>query len=113
MVTLIGVLEYAQVYVKGDQPLQTLLSKAKAFLKEDGILIVAIENQLGLKYFCGAAEDHMGQAMYGINDAYGNNTPITFGKKELSELILSTGFAKTALICAFTRLQNACDDYLP
>lgn len=97
VVTLIGVLEYAQVYVKGDQPLQTLLKKAKAFLKEDGILIVAIENQLGLKYFCGAHEDHMGQAMYGINDAYGSNTPITFGKKELSELILSTGFAKTAL----------------
>lgn len=97
VVTLIGVLEYAQVYVKGDQPLQTLLNKAKSFLKPDGILIVAIENQLGLKYFCGANEDHMGQAMYGINDAYSHNTPITFGRRELDALIRSVGFATTEL----------------
>ncbi|HSI45940.1 MAG TPA: tetratricopeptide repeat protein [Methylophilus sp.] len=97
VVTLIGVLEYAQVYVKEANPLLTLLQKAKSFLKEDGMLIVAIENQLGLKYFCGAPEDHMGQAMYGINDSYGTNTPITFGRVELDALIRSAGFETTEL----------------
>ncbi|SDK13037.1 Predicted O-linked N-acetylglucosamine transferase, SPINDLY family [Methylophilus rhizosphaerae] len=97
VVTLIGVLEYAQVYVKEANPLLALLQKAKSFLKEDGMLIVAIENQLGLKYFCGAPEDHMGQAMYGINDSYSTTTPITFGRVELDALIRSAGFATTEL----------------
>jgi predicted O-linked N-acetylglucosamine transferase (SPINDLY family)/SAM-dependent methyltransferase len=97
VVTLIGVLEYAQVYVKEADPLRTLLQKAKAFLKEDGMLIVAIENQLGLKYFNGAPEDHMGQAMYGINDSYSTTSPITFGRVELDALIRSVGFETTEL----------------
>jgi predicted O-linked N-acetylglucosamine transferase (SPINDLY family)/SAM-dependent methyltransferase len=97
VVTLIGVLEYAQVYVKEPNPLLTLLQKAKAFLKEDGMLIVAIENQLGLKYFNGAPEDHMGQAMYGINDSYSTTSPITFGRVELDALIRSAGFETTEL----------------
>lgn len=97
VVTLIGVLEYAQVYVKEPNPLLTLLQKAKSFLKEDGMLIVAIENQLGLKYFNGAPEDHMGQAMYGINDSYSTTSPITFGRVELDALIRSAGFETTEL----------------
>ncbi|WP_228522811.1 tetratricopeptide repeat protein [Methylophilus sp. 14] len=97
VVTLIGVLEYAQVYVKEADPLRFLLQTAKSFLKEDGMLIVAIENQLGLKYFCGAPEDHMGQAMYGINDSYSATSPITFGRVELDALIRSAGFETTEL----------------
>lgn len=97
VVTLIGVLEYAQVYVKEPDPLRFLLQTAKSFLKEDGMLIVAIENQLGLKYFCGAPEDHMGQAMYGINDSYSATSPITFGRVELDALIRSAGFKTTEL----------------
>ena len=97
VVTLIGVLEYAQVYVKEPNPLLVLLQKAKSFLKEDGMLIVAIENQLGLKYFNGAPEDHMGQAMYGINDSYSTTSPITFGRVELDALIRSAGFETTEL----------------
>lgn len=97
VVTLIGVLEYAQVYVKEPDPLRFLLQTAKSFLKEDGMLIVAIENQLGLKYFCGAPEDHMGQAMYGINDSYSSTSPITFGRVELDALIRSAGFETTEL----------------
>jgi predicted O-linked N-acetylglucosamine transferase (SPINDLY family)/2-polyprenyl-3-methyl-5-hydroxy-6-metoxy-1,4-benzoquinol methylase len=97
VVTLIGVLEYAQVYVKEADPLRFLLQTAKSFLKEDGMLIVAIENQLGLKYFCGAPEDHMGQAMYGINDSYSTTSPITFGRVELDALIRSAGFETTEL----------------
>lgn len=97
VVTLIGVLEYAQVYVKEPDPLLVLLQKAKSFLKEDGMLIVAIENQLGLKYFNGAPEDHMGQAMYGINDSYSTTSPITFGRVELDALIRSAGFETTEL----------------
>jgi SAM-dependent methyltransferase len=97
VVTLIGVLEYAQVYVNEPNPIQYLLNVAKSFLKEDGLLIIAIENQLGLKYFCGSAEDHLGRAMVGINDSYTDKTPITFGREELTSYIKEIGFNSVEL----------------
>lgn len=97
VVTLIGVLEYSQVFVDEPDPVQFILNKAKSFLKEDGMLIVAIENQLGLKYFAGAAEDHLGQAMFGINDSYTDKTAITFGRKALTKQIKQAGFKEVEL----------------
>jgi SAM-dependent methyltransferase len=101
IVTLIGVLEYAQVYLQDANPIDALLRQARSFLKPDGILLLAIENQLGLKYFSSAPEDHLGQAMYGINDAYGKDTPITFGRHELLTHLHRAGFASTALYLPF------------
>ncbi|MDR2688715.1 MAG: class I SAM-dependent methyltransferase [Azoarcus sp.] len=101
VVTLIGVLEYAQVYLVDDDPVDALLRHARAFLKPDGILLLAIENQLGLKYFSAAPEDHLGRAMIGINDTYGKDTPITFGRRELTDRLRRGGFATTALYLPF------------
>jgi 2-polyprenyl-3-methyl-5-hydroxy-6-metoxy-1,4-benzoquinol methylase len=101
IVTLIGVLEYAQVYLQDDDPIDALLRHAQRFLKPDGVLLLAIENQLGLKYFAGNPEDHIGQAMFGINDAYGDKTPITFGKQELISRVLRAGFQSTSLYLPF------------
>jgi SAM-dependent methyltransferase len=101
IVTLIGVLEYAQVYLADEDPIDALLRRARRFLKPDGILLLAIENQLGLKYLAGNPEDHIGQAMFGVNDAYGNKTPITFGKQELIARVLRAGFQSTSLYLPF------------
>lgn len=99
VVTLIGVLEYAQVYAKNSpHPILQTLQIAKKFLKENGVLILAIENQLGLKYFAGYAEDHIGIPMYGINDFYTKKQPITFGKTELLQLIDDAGFNYHSLL---------------
>lgn len=92
VVTLIGVLEYSQVYVESENPIDRILKIASGFLKEDGVLLIAIENQLGLKYFCGAPEDHVGRSMYGINDSYTDKSVITFGRKELTDRIKQSGF---------------------
>jgi 2-polyprenyl-3-methyl-5-hydroxy-6-metoxy-1,4-benzoquinol methylase len=100
VVTLIGVLEYSRIYVEAEDPIQYVLEKARSYLKPDGILIVAIENQLGLKYFAGAPEDHGVGVMSGINDVYGSKTPVTFGKQELERRFIKAGFTK-------------CDTYLP
>ena len=53
---------------------------------------LAIENQLGLKYFNGQAEDHVGISYYGINDLYGKTDPITFGRHVLSDKLRAAGF---------------------
>ena len=97
VVTLIGVLEYSQVYINEPDPVQYLLKLAKTFLKDDGVLIIAIENQLGLKYFCGSPEDHLGRAMFGVNDSYTDKSAITFGRKELTQHIHRAGFESVDL----------------
>lgn len=101
VVTLIGVLEYSQIYVDSDDPIGHVIQKAKQYLKPNGILIVAIENQLGLKYFAGAPEDHGVGIMAGINDIYSDEDPITFGKKELENKFIGEGFEKVDTYLAF------------
>lgn len=91
-VTLIGVLEYAPKFIGTDDPIGTCLRHAKSFLKDDGVLILAIENQLGLKYFNGCNEDHLGIPYYGVNDLYGKNEPVTFGRHVLTERLKEAGF---------------------
>lgn len=95
-VTLIGVLEYARMYFPGAggvDPVDAMLQHASGFLKPDGVLIVAIENQLGLKYFAGYSEDHVSRPMYGIEDLYSSEGVVTFGRAELSRRLASAKLA--------------------
>jgi hypothetical protein len=93
LVALIGVLEYAPAYFKSNQPILDCLRLARSMLKSDGLLVMAIENQLGLKYFCGAAEDHTGHAFDGVQDFYKQNGPRTLGRGELARLLKEAGFS--------------------
>lgn len=101
VITLVGVLEYAPMFTAGDDPVVRMLEQACEFLKPDGALIVAIENQLGLKYFAGCAEDHLGQAMYGVEGRYGAGEPRTFGRKYLVTLLERAGFADQEFLAPF------------
>lgn len=92
LVTLVGVLEYSRLFVEGEDPVSTLLSAAKALLKPEGVLVIAIENKFGLKYFAGALEDHTGQEMVGIESRYQLNGPVTFGYKEICQIVKAVGF---------------------
>lgn len=90
--TLIGVLEYAGRFTKGDSPFQTMLEENRGFLKKGGEIIIAIENKLGLKYWRGAPEDHTNRIFDGI-EGYPNYDGIrTFSRKELIELLQKAGF---------------------
>ena len=92
IVTLIGVLEYSRVFIKGDDPVAESLALASRFLRPGGVLIVAIENKLGLKYWAGAPEDHIGVPFFGIEGLYGGATAVTFGRQELKRLLCGNGF---------------------
>lgn len=100
-VTLIGVLEYANVFSSDENPIKYMLDKAKTFLKPDGKLIIAIENRLGLKYFAGAGEDHIGTPMYGIEGRYRSTEAITFGKIELKNHLSASGFESIEFLAPF------------
>jgi GT2 family glycosyltransferase/2-polyprenyl-3-methyl-5-hydroxy-6-metoxy-1,4-benzoquinol methylase len=101
VVTLIGVLEYANRFVSGACPTLTMLERARALLKPGGRLIIAIENQLGLKYFAGAPEDHLGVPMYGIEEHYRPDQAQTFGRAELQSLLREAGFAQVHCMAPF------------
>jgi SAM-dependent methyltransferase len=91
-ITLIGVLEYSPLYIHSENPVQDCLKLVKSLLKDTGTLIIAIENQLGLKYFCGHEEDHVGIPFFGIEGRYNNETPVTFGKQEITNILKESGY---------------------
>lgn len=85
-VVLNGVLEYAASFTKGEHPFRSFLKNCAGFLKKDGVLLVAIENRLGLKYFAGAPEDHTGNYMEGLKGYRMGSGVGTFSKAEWQEL---------------------------
>ena len=91
-ITLIGVLEYQGNYSDSNNPYADFLKCLKGLLKDDGKLLIAIENRFGLKYWCGSAEDHIGKPFSGINGYSENDIARTFSKKELEKIILEAGF---------------------
>ena len=96
LVTLIGVLEYAPVFLnvpnKASEACLSMLKKAYSAVKPDGLLLLAIENKLGIKYWSGCKEDHSGRLFEGIHGYPSKNVPITFSKKELTNLLKMAGF---------------------
>ena len=91
-ITLNGVLEYAGSFTKTEQPYEDFLKQIKQYLKPDGKLIIAIENRYGLKYFSGAKEDHTAKVFDGITGYKETDTVQTFGKKELENLLIQSGY---------------------
>ena len=92
VITLIGVLEYAQHYINTDNPYEDFIEKIASLLNENGRLYIAIENKLGLKYFAGCAEDHIGRPFVGLEGYEKNDNVKTFSRSQLIEMLLSHGF---------------------
>lgn len=90
-VLLIGVLEYAAMFSRQDNPFRDYLHSVSRFLASGGKVVVAIENKLGLKYFNGCEEDHLGIPFFGVQDLYGSRSPRTFGKHELAQQLSGAG----------------------
>ena len=101
VITLIGVLEYANLFTSHECPPLAMLQQVRSLLKPNGKLIVAIENQFGLKYFAGAREDHVGEKMYGIEGRYRHDQPQTFGRQALKQIIAEAGFSSVQFAAPF------------
>lgn len=107
VITLIGVLEYANLFTTSDNPTKTMLEDIYNYLKPNGKLIIAIENQLGLKYFAGAPEDHKWKVMYGIEGRYTKNDPETFGKHKIQSILKSAKFNSLQFFAPFPDYKTA------
>ena len=93
-ITLIGVWEYAGLYISGKDPYKLMLKMLKSHLKENGKIIIAIENKMGIKYWNGALEDHNGIRYGGLNDYIDSKNVRTFSKQEIEEILAEVGYDK-------------------
>ena len=82
-----GVLEYAGGFTSGEKPYEKFINMLSNSLNDDGSILIAIENRLGLKYFSGAKEDHTGELFVGLDDYPSNKKVRTFSKSEITALI--------------------------
>ncbi len=90
-ILLIGVLEYAALFSGREKPFEHYLQAVSRFLAPGGRVVIAIENKIGLKYFNGCGEDHVGIPFFGVQDLYGTKTVRTFGRRELIALLSAAG----------------------
>lgn len=103
VVLIIGVMEYADVYsVKGGDPYVSFLKRAESFLKEDGCVVLAIENRLGLKYWNAVTEDHTGKPYEGlVGYSPVRKTVRTFSRAELQKLLVASGLSSVQFYYPF------------
>jgi 2-polyprenyl-3-methyl-5-hydroxy-6-metoxy-1,4-benzoquinol methylase len=97
----VGVLEYATKYSKESDATLKFLVNLQQYLANDGFLITAIENQLGLKYFSGFHEDHNGVLMHSINNNYKPGEATTLGRKRLLKVFEAAGFTQNDMFLPF------------
>lgn len=91
LITLIGVFEYSRGYISGEQPYVDMLREMKRHLKPGGKIVIAIENRLGMKYWAGCTEDHVGRYFEGLEGYPHTDSVRTFSKPELEALIEEAG----------------------
>lgn len=85
-ISLIGVFEYGQSYIGGENPFVDYLNILKRHLAPGGRIIIAIENKYGLKYFAGCKEDHLSKYFCGIEDYAAGGGVRTFSRKGLEKI---------------------------
>ncbi|MDD7218781.1 MAG: class I SAM-dependent methyltransferase [Clostridia bacterium] len=117
-ITLIGVLEYARYYTDTGNPFVDFLKNIRKMLKPHGVIMVAIENKYGLKYFAGAREDHTGVYFDGIQGYKATDSKVyTFSKSQLENVLKEAGYQKQKFYYPFPDYKFPTeifsDEYLP
>ena len=92
VVLLVGVLEYASTGQGGGEGPEALLARAVDAVAPGGVLVLAIENRLGLKYLLGFPEDHLGLPWVGW-EGYRDGEPTTWSRRELDRMLADAGLA--------------------
>ena len=117
VITLVGVFEYAQHYITSENPYTDFLEKINGMLKKGGKLYIAIENKLGLKYFAGCVEDHLGRPFAGIEGYKPEDGVCTFSKSQLEKMLKGSGYSDLYFYYPYPDyklpVEIYSDDYLP
>ena len=92
VVLLVGVLEYAGTSHGGSGGPAAFLDLVVEALAPGGVVVLAIENRLGLKYLLGFPEDHLGLPWVGW-EGYRDGEPTTWSRRELAQMLADAGLA--------------------
>lgn len=111
IVAIIGVLEYAPVFIYPEEEKRNaclrLLELARNALNVNGQLVLAIENRIGLDFWAGAPEYHTGRPYDGINEYPDQGSQITFTRRELQDLLSDAGFSQSSFYYCFPNYHFA------
>ena len=102
----------------------TLLRKLRNSLKQDGKLLLAVDNRLGIRYFCGDKDPYTNHVLDGI-DNYAKVSMQrkekmagkAYSKAELEKLLETSGFQKHKFYSVMPALERPqiimADQYIP
>ena len=107
LVCVVGVLEYAASGAGGSSDHQAFLNRAAWLIRSGGGLLLAIENQIGVKYLLGYHEDHLGLPWVGIDGYRGDHGIRTFTRTALRAMLAAAGLSNQTWFFPFPRLQDA------
>lgn len=88
---LIGVFEYGQSYIGGENPFEDFLKIIRRHVKASGNIVIAIENRYGLKYWAGCREDHLSTFFSSIECYKDGGGVRTFSKNGLEQIFEACG----------------------
>lgn len=91
---MIGVFEYGQSYVHTETPYEDFLKIMKKHVKNNGRIVIAIENKFGLKYWAGCKEDHLGTYFGGLEGYPEGGSARTFTRAGLEKIFKNCGIDK-------------------
>ncbi len=91
-VVVIGVLEYSGSFSGGAAGPGAFLGRVRRLLRPGGVLVLAIENQFGLKYLQGYAEDHLARPWVGVDGYSGSRGVRTWSRRVLRGMLDEAGF---------------------
>lgn len=88
---MIGVFEYGQSYIHTKTPYEDFLKIMKKHVKNNGCIVIAIENKFGLKYWAGCKEDHAGTYFCGLEGYPEGGSARTFTRTGLEKIFKNCG----------------------
>lgn len=91
LVLAVGVLEYADAAIGGGLGARSFLARCRQLIGRHGLVALAIENQLGLRYLLGSAEDHLGVPFGGVTDYPGPPGVRTYSRRVLRGMLVQAG----------------------
>lgn len=96
-ICLIGVFEYGQAYIDSETPYEDFLRIIGKHIKNNGCIVIAIENKLGLKYWAGCKEDHLGTWFSSLEDYPDGGVVRTFTRDGLMKIAEKCGFSNVSM----------------
>lgn len=101
IVIIVGVLEYVCSGDKSFAPYVEWLCDVGNLLRPGGVLVLAIENQLGVKYLAGSPEDHTNRIFDGLEGYPYPSAARTFSRNELLDILSRAGFDPVQMLGTF------------